>query len=152
MNKSTFRVVLDIEYVPNGASTDSIRHALDQAVADFIEKGNLTGDTAAKVKNYHSFIDLDLSEIRTAKVGTAEHETFIGVLDELADSLEGGELRSDYSGRGMFGRLCYGITCDNQTEALERIAQLNLPRPTTDNMGLGYIVYWPGIEGKGGND
>ena len=57
----------------------------------------------------------------------------------------------DYSGRGMYGATCIGITCNNTLTMVQRLMQyamqcnypLNLPEPCSDNMGLGYIVYWP---------
>lgn len=57
----------------------------------------------------------------------------------------GGSIRDDYSGRGMFGRTCYGIDCRHLDEALLEVKQVNLPTPNYDNMGKGWIIYWPSI-------
>ena len=67
------------------------------------------------------------------------------------------ELRTDYSGRGMYGAQCIGYDVHDMSGvmrlgvAINRLlnkdmAQDMLDRTTTDNMGLGFIVYFPGIE------
>ena len=61
-------------------------------------------------------------------------------------SLIGGTVRNNYSGRGMFGETCYGIDCDDHYECVVQSAMKGLPKPTIDNMGKGYIVYWPKIK------
>lgn len=64
----------------------------------------------------------------------------------------GGTVRDDYSGRFMFGKNCYGIDCDNAVTCIEQAAKRGLTGARYDNMGLGYIVYWPNIQGKASND
>lgn len=56
-----------------------------------------------------------------------------------------GEVRDDYSGRGMMGQRCYGIDCNDDTECVVQASRRGLPRPSIDSMGLGYIVYWPSV-------
>jgi len=56
-----------------------------------------------------------------------------------------GEMRSDYSGRSMFGRLCYGIDCADDTECVVQAARRGLPKPSIDSLAHGYVVYWPTI-------
>lgn len=63
---------------------------------------------------------------------------------ELAERI-GGRVRS-YSGRGMFGRECMGVTCDDADEAIMECGRLRLPKPSVDSMGLAAIVYWPSID------
>lgn len=71
--------------------------------------------------------------------------------DQLARRLED-NFREDYSGRGMFGETCIGFTVDNETdrvhldEVLEDVlggtrAEALRDSFTTDNMGLGHILY-----------
>lgn len=66
------------------------------------------------------------------------------ILQELANEV-GGSFRGDYSGRGMFGRTCCGIACDNPTEVIELAAERGIKGAAYDNMGKRYIVYWPEI-------
>jgi hypothetical protein len=69
-----------------------------------------------------------------------------------------------YSGRGMFGKECVSVSLDRHTDVSEFFADvlevlcdskeyetiyefIRLMRETrTDGMGLGIVVYWPGIE------
>jgi hypothetical protein len=71
-------------------------------------------------------------------------ENKIEKLEEIADEI-GGDVCSDYSGRGMFGRTCYGITCENANECLEVAGSKGIRGGKIDNMGKRYIVYWPDI-------
>lgn len=80
------------------------------------------------------------------KKGTPEHDEFIEKLDEVADNV-GGDIHSDYSGRFMYGKNCYGIDGEDLTDLLMEIGRLELPKPKTDSMGRGVIVYWPDVEG-----
>lgn len=44
-----------------------------------------------------------------------------------------------YSGRGMYGRVCVGVTLDRFEELT-----VGARTATWDSMGLGRIAYWPG--------
>lgn len=59
-----------------------------------------------------------------------------------------GELRTDYSGRGMFGRKCMGIVTSDPEGLIVAMKRRKreLRSPGCDNMGLDCIVYWPDIE------
>ena len=63
----------------------------------------------------------------------------------LADEL-GGEVRLDYSGRGMFGARCLGIVCEDSEEIIRNALGRGLPRGKVDSMGTRKIVYWPEIK------
>ena len=65
-------------------------------------------------------------------------------VEAIATEIDG-TVRPDYSGRGMFGKTCFGIYCNNVTECLEVAGSHGLRGAKYDNMGKGYIVYWPGI-------
>lgn len=91
---------------------------------------------------------------------------------DLYECLErsGLEVRDDYSGRFMFGERCFGYVDDdlarsvfNLSEALRNIGydfedealgeeaeeilnSTEFSNSKTDNMGLSYIVYFPGIQ------
>lgn len=64
--------------------------------------------------------------------------------------------RGDYSGRGMFGRQCLGIVCEDPLDCIEEFhcylldnnlvdKSFRLPSKRTDNMGYKMIVYFPSI-------
>lgn len=81
------------------------------------------------------------------------HAIVIAKLESIADSIDGGSLSRDYSGRSMYGETCYGVEGDNEAELLITIGRelgdlLDIVGfPKLDNMGMGIIAYWPGIEG-----
>lgn len=84
---------------------------------------------------------------------------------------EGLNVRDDYSGRFMYGKLCFGVTVsklatalydvsealrgiiikekrddlDLAKEAADMLEDGNLTEFRTDNMGLDYIIYFPHI-------
>lgn len=60
----------------------------------------------------------------------------------------GGDVRTDYSGRGMMGETCYGIVCDDSTECTEMAAENGLRGARVDSMGKRSIVYWESISDK----
>lgn len=66
------------------------------------------------------------------------------ILKEIA-TVVGGTISDNYSGRGMFGKKCCGIICDNMNECIEEASSRGIKGARTDNMGKGYIVYWPEI-------
>jgi len=72
---------------------------------------------------------------------------------ELAH-LGGLSLRTDYSGRGMFGQTCMGVVCDKEDyeETIEKAAELGLSGHRTDDMGRQMIIYYPQIKGNGGGN
>lgn len=59
------------------------------------------------------------------------------------------EPRTDYSGRGMFGVRCVGVSCGgrrdvSEGDVLEAVKNVRGGlRPSHDAMGLGTILYWP---------
>lgn len=86
---------------------------------------------------------------------------------EIVDAFENaGSSVQSYSGRGMYGKVCLGVSCDNAiTTLLEAISgfvencgsdqdemdkvfefvQL-LKNPKTDSLGRGQILYFPNIK------
>jgi uncharacterized membrane protein len=68
----------------------------------------------------------------------------ISKIEAIAIEIDG-QIRADYSGRGMFGKTCYGITCDDANECLEVAGSHGIKGGKIDNMGRGWIVYWTSI-------
>jgi len=56
-----------------------------------------------------------------------------------------GKLYEDYSGRNMYGDTCLGITTDDPDTLIEEAASRGIRGAKRDNLGKGYIVYWPSI-------
>jgi len=52
-------------------------------------------------------------------------------------------VREDYSGRGMMGQTCIGITTPYPTRTIEKAAEKGLVGSRVDNMGMDMIIYWP---------
>lgn len=74
----------------------------------------------------------------------------IQIIEQLADEYgcDGMDsLREAYSGRGMFGRKCYGVVTDQSEKLIESAAEMGLTGVNTDSMGLDVIVYWPQVNG-----
>lgn len=63
------------------------------------------------------------------------------VIEDVASEI-GGEVRYDYSGRGMYGKTCVGIVGDDATEIIEETSARGLRGSRTDGMGRQVIVYW----------
>ena len=58
----------------------------------------------------------------------------------------GGEVYYGYSGRCMFGRKCVGVVCNDVKKCISVARRFGLREdPSSDNMGLQMIVYWPTV-------
>lgn len=87
------------------------------------------------------------------------HKRIVKAIKEVCEESEGDFSLRSYSGRGMYGKECVGITCGrfisefqlaakiaatlhwyNDTEALEELALLEAK---SDSMGLNSIIYFP---------
>jgi hypothetical protein len=64
------------------------------------------------------------------------------ILESIAENLDY-SFRDNYSGRGMFGRTCMGISGESVVKIVEQAAQSGIVGAKVDNMGCNYIVYWP---------
>ena len=80
---------------------------------------------------------------------------FIDLLEEVCDQEGLGNLRR-YSGRGMYGRECVGISGEYlnpftvaillaDRADLFGIDIADIPVPDTDSLGRGIIIYWPQV-------
>ena len=71
------------------------------------------------------------------------------------------QIRSDYSGRGMYGRECLGLTCTlpdllmfainfelihGDDEDADLLPSEWIPQVQEDSMGRGAIYYWPSVQ------
>jgi hypothetical protein len=65
-------------------------------------------------------------------------------VEVLADTVHG-TFVSDYSGRGMSGKVCVGIKSDDPERILSLAVGAGLKGARTDNLGKSVIVYWPHI-------
>lgn len=66
-------------------------------------------------------------------------------LSAIADEVDG-QVYKNYSGRGMFGAKCVGITCSSVTSCIEIAAVNGLTGARWDQLGKSFIVYWPDIQ------
>ena len=87
----------------------------------------------------------------------------------IADLVGDGEsIYTDYSGRGMYGDTCFGLTFDSITDFVEFVKAVTevvtyesvdevttpltnfydnyLTKVSTDSMGLSTIYYWPRVK------
>lgn len=71
-------------------------------------------------------------------------QTFHNVANDV-----GGTVYEGYSGRGMYGKRCIGISCDSVAACVEAAAVHGLRGAHWDNLGKGWIVYWPQHNPKG---
>jgi hypothetical protein len=101
--------------------------------------------------------------MRTLIISTSELDTLTDILN-----IDGNDIRTDYSGRGMYGNTCLGIvlgdgvtpiqvgvalvealTADSDdqdsVESAWQTANTIAGRARMDSMGLGSIVYFPGV-------
>ena len=58
-----------------------------------------------------------------------------------------GRVYEDYSGRNMYGETCLGIDTSDPDTLIEEAAFRGVRGAVKDNLGKGYIVYWPSIKG-----
>jgi len=80
------------------------------------------------------------------KLTTESNQVNIDIIEDIAWNLNA-EIRSDYSGRGMYGKTCYGIVLEDDlvNDAIGMAAVKGLPGAKTDSMGLKTILYWPHV-------
>lgn len=70
----------------------------------------------------------------------------IDIIKELAN--DGfGRIYEEYSGRHMYGKTCTGLYTDDPYKCIEEAASRGLRGALQDNLGKGYIVYWPNVKG-----
>ena len=88
-----------------------------------------------------------------------ENETFSEVISIIQSA--GYDVRK-YSGRGMCGRHCVGVECEDVTSFImdlfydscnylmstDSVAEFidRMRHYSSDSLGRGYIVFWPGID------
>lgn len=65
------------------------------------------------------------------------------ILESICDSIDNSSVYDNYVGRGMFNRKCLGISTDHYIKVIELAAQNGITGAKFDQLGMGYIVYWP---------
>lgn len=80
------------------------------------------------------------------KLTTESTQVYIDIIEDIAWDLNA-EVRSDYSGRGMNRKKCYGIVVEDDlvNDAIGMAAVKGLVGTRSDSMGLKTILYWPHI-------
>ena len=82
----------------------------------------------------------------------------VSLIEDFCNTTDDCRFRADYSGRGMYGRQCVGIDIDSLrlsvlieltefliSNGIENVASV-LGRVCYDNMGKGYILYFPSVQ------
>lgn len=80
-----------------------------------------------------------------------DNEEKIEVIENVLQAIgEDARIDSAYSGRGMYGEICFALRVPNSSEAhraIEQASQRGLNGARTDSMGRGIVVYWPSVKG-----
>lgn len=79
------------------------------------------------------------------------HAVLLPLFENIAEEV-GGRVYEGYSGRGMYGKRCWGVAGSDFSEIIEVAAQHGLKGATVDSLGLDSIVYWPDMEYNGPAD
>lgn len=108
-----------------------------EAIITWIEENGDGGEWQEAIANECECHDEESED----EDGEKSDDVILERLQTIADEVDG-TLRANYSGRGMFGRECYGITCRNINACIEAAAKHGVTGAKTDNMGKDYIVYW----------
>jgi hypothetical protein len=74
------------------------------------------------------------------------NEEKIKVLRRIADADDSMSFYDDYSGRGMYGKECVAIDTYTPNDLIEKAAIRGVMGARVDQMGRGYVVYWPSIQ------
>ena len=79
---------------------------------------------------------------------TITHQQLKDIADEAG--IKHDDIFTDYSGRGMYGKLCAGFAlryeeqiADVAAATVEVMGKNVLGRPTTDSLGRRIVAYWP---------
>lgn len=120
-------------------------------------------DLTAMVTGRADYDDDDLLSVDEVRAGRKQDEDnyLLDAEPDLCELIEevGFDPR-DYSGRGMYGKVCIGVTCDDPLSVIQDITEIimrdykpavaktflsKLRNHATDDMGLSQILYWPRI-------
>lgn len=89
------------------------------------------------------------------KLKDNKYQEFIEQVTDWAES-NGHSVQDSYSGRGMYGKRCFGVVVPHQLALLDLYFSLGYdsrngdnfsipPEPSTDSMGRDTIIYWPSL-------
>lgn len=100
---------------------------------DFKELKDLWTEISAKEEEQENFKN-------QPEYGT--NKGILKVLGENQDEIK--EIRTDYSGRGMYGVECFGIVVEPYSNIEDELEKYDV-MGRKDNMGHDYIIYWPSL-------
>lgn len=81
---------------------------------------------------------------------TGEDDPYYGMTDQekivrIAEETDG-RLYNNYSGRGMYGEKCMGITHRDSSRVIAEAGRAGLKNAKIDGMGMSSIIYWEQIK------
>jgi len=100
---------------------------------DFKELKDLWTEISAKEEEQENFKN-------QPEYGT--NKGILKVLGENQDEIK--EIRTDYSGRGMYGKECFGIVVESYSNIEDELEKYDV-MGRKDNMGHDMIIYWPSL-------
>lgn len=83
------------------------------------------------------------------------YEKLVECIESITDNA-GWDVRTDYSGRGMYGKECIGVIVPNTNTVMRLGMAIGAEcgedyihiKTRSDSLGLRTIVYWPDVEVK----
>lgn len=92
----------------------------------------------------------ELEDLNNELTTLAENGKYNGIFRDLFNKIaleaDGTVYDGGYSGRGMFGKACWGVYGRNSTRIIELAAQSGITGASYDSLGLDTIVYWPELQ------
>src|SRR5690606_5360424 len=70
------------------------------------------------------------------------NKVILKVLSENQDEIK--SIHTSYSGRGMYGKECFGIVVESYSNIEDELEKYDV-MGRTDNMGHNMIIYWPSL-------
>lgn len=91
--------------------------------------------------------DFEVKQVTTLTppVELLSQDDLATLFDQIADTCEG-RVYTGYSGRGMFGESCWGVTTNDPNVCIAEARKQGITGERQDSMGRSVIVYWPHIK------
>lgn len=109
-----------------------------------LEAAGIAASDATSPQDYDRWY-IAIKEGATSEAREVSEDPQVESIKDLARDVSG-EVYEGYSGRGMYGDRCWGIAVHDPDEIKMRVREYGLPKPSVDNLGLDYIVYWPSVK------